>query len=195
MANARRRRRSLFVRIKWCQVEMEINIFLEHGHTNGVIIRAAHPSVEIRVRGNLRRFFSAERLARTYLRCDPEHGLEYVRTERREHGERAYRWRIWYSRREEGITSWEDSRYPRDLVNRCAGPRNFKPGADTFDSLAISSTRSEFADSTSWHTSYFTYVIFFMRSVREALSKTVISFSRKSCPAQFRVNCRPSPKE
>ncbi|KYM82215.1 hypothetical protein ALC53_07215, partial [Atta colombica] len=52
------------------------------GHMSGVIIRdfrAAHPSAEIRVRGNLRRFFSAERLARTYLRCDPEHGLEYVR--------------------------------------------------------------------------------------------------------------------
>lgn len=70
MANAGRRRRPLFVRIKWCQVEMEINIFPEHGHTSSVIIRdfrAAHPSAEIRVRGNLRRFFSAERLARTYI--------------------------------------------------------------------------------------------------------------------------------
>ena len=85
MANAGRRRWPLFVRFKWCQVEMEINIFSKHGHMSGVIIRdfrAAHPSAEIRVRGNLRRFFSAERLAgthlHTYLRCDPGHGLEYV---------------------------------------------------------------------------------------------------------------------
>ena len=110
---------------------------------------------------------------------------------RRERGERTYRWRIWYSWREEGITSWEDSQYPRDLVNRCAGPRNFKPRTDIFDSLAISSARSELADSyTSWHTSYFTYVIFFTRSAREALSKTVISFSHRPCRAQFCVNCR-----
>lgn len=35
---------------------------------------------------------------------------------------------IWYSHQEKGITSWEDSRCPRDLVNRCAaGRRNFKP--------------------------------------------------------------------
>lgn len=98
--------------------------------------------------------------------------------------------RIWYSRREEGITSWEDSRYPRDLVNRCSGPRNFKPRADTFDSRAISSARSELADSTSWHTSYFTYVIFFTRSAPGALSKTVISSPRGAYLAQFRVNRR-----
>lgn len=70
MANAGRRRQPLFVRIKWCQVEMEINIFPEHSHTSGVIIRdfrtprGGVPPAEIRVRGNLQRFFGAERLAR-----------------------------------------------------------------------------------------------------------------------------------
>lgn len=176
---------------------MEINISPSNGHTDGVIIRdfrAARLTAEIRARGNLQRLFSVERLARTYLRRDP--GPTGFNTSMRTQGawrkrERKYTVvrRIWYSRREEGITSWEDSRYPRDLVNRRVGPRNFKPRADTFDSRAISSARSELADSTIWHTSYFTYVIFFMRSAREALSKIVISYSRVLYSVlQFRAN-------
>lgn len=199
MANAGRRRRPLFVRIKWCQVEMEINIFPEHGHTSGVIIRNFPASLGWNPREEIYGDFSAAKdwLVRTCgatrdtgLNTYGIRGRESVEREEEGEGEgcgerRVHRRWIWYSRREEGITSWEDSPYPRDLVNRCAGPRNFKPRADTFDSRAISSGRSELADSTSWHTSYFTYVIFFTRSAWGTLSKTVISSSRGPFPAQF----------
>jgi len=83
MASAGRRRRPLFVRIKRCQVEMEINIFPERGsHGRRAIIRdfrapsatrramprRASSATEIPARRDLRGFFSAERLPRTYLR-------------------------------------------------------------------------------------------------------------------------------
>lgn len=116
---------------------MEINISPSNGHTDGVIIRdfrAARLTAEIRARRNLQRLFSVERLARTYLRRDPgTHELQYENADaggvKKERKRKNIPRRIWYSRREEGITSWEDSRYPRDLVNRRVGPRNFKPRA------------------------------------------------------------------
>ncbi|EFN70996.1 hypothetical protein EAG_09885 [Camponotus floridanus] len=120
-----------------------------NGHTGGVIIRdfrAACPTTEIRSRKFTETFQSPKDWLVQYLRRDP--GLDMTMREgggvkkREREEEKVYR-RIWYSHREEGITSREDSRYPRDLVNRRVGPRNFKPRADTFDSRAISSARSE----------------------------------------------------